>query len=423
MGIEYDVQAVREMFPALAREVQGRPAVFLDNPGGTQVPRPVVEAIADYLYNHNANHGGEFATSRESDAIVAAARAAMADFLVAPSPESIVFGPNMTSLTLNISRSIGRTLSPGDEVAVTRMDHDANVTPWLLMAEDAGATVRWVDVNTTDCTLDFSSFEEAINERTRVVAVGYASNASGTVNDVAAVVELAHRFGAWVYVDAVAYAPHGPIDVTALDCDFLACSPYKFYGPHMGVLYGRPEIMDSLTAYKVRPAPLAAPGKFETGTGNFEHMAGGLAAINYLAGLGEKYGRDYRSGHPGLSGRALDLKTAYDVIQAHERRLSEVLIDRLTAFDGLTIHGLTDTRDMSGRVPTFSFTWGDRHPADIARHLGEEGVFTWDGHYYALCLVEALGLVDKGGMLRVGMAHYNTAEEIDRLAGALAKLA
>jgi len=419
----FDVAALRSQFPALAQTHDGRPVVFLDNPGGTQVPQSVVDAMSDYLVHSNANHGGAFATSERSDAILHEAHAAMADMYNATSPDEIVFGPNMTTLTLSVSRALARDLGPGDEVVVTRMDHDGNISPWLLAAEDRGATVRWADFDVEDYTLDMEGLHGLINERTKIVAVGYASNALGTVNDVRTIVEWAHEVGALAYVDAVQYAPHGPIDVQALGCDLLVSSPYKFYGPHMGALYGRYDLLDRLRAYKVRPAPDDPPGKFETGTQNHEGIAGTLAAVEYLASIGERFGTSYERYFPALSGRRLHLKTGISVLRAYDHALSAAILDELETLEGVHIHGVTDRNRLRERVPTVSFTWEGRHPREIAMALGDQGIYVWDGNYYALAVTERLGLEDSGGMVRVGAVHYNTVEEIQRLGEALRAMA
>lgn len=420
---DFDVDAVRDQFPALAQTVRGQPAVFLDNPGGTQVPQSVVDAVNDYLVHHNANRGGAFDTSRQTDAIIAEARVAMADLLNAAEPAEIAFGPNMTTLTFSVSRALARELGPDDEIIVTRMDHDANIAPWLMIAEDCGATVRWADFDPQDYTLDMPGLRNLINENTKVVAVGYASNAVGTINDVRTIASWAREVGALTFVDAVHYAPHGPIDVQALGCDMLAVSAYKFFGPHVGVLYGRYELLDRLRAYKVRPAPNQPPEKFETGTQNHEGIAGVVATVNYLAELGEKYGASMQPNYPGFTGRRLDLKAGLAAIQAYERMLTIALLEELVAMPGIHVHGITDPVRLDERVPTVSFTWEGRHPREIARALGDRGIFVWDGNYYALAVTERLGVEDRGGMVRVGAAHYNTVEEIERLGDALRTMA
>mgnify|MGYP000307963885 CR=1 FL=1 len=419
----FDVHALRAQFPALRQTYDDQPVVFLDNPGGTQVPQSVIDAIGAYLIHHNANHGGAFATSRRSDAILHEAHCAMADLLNAASPDEIVFGPNMTTLTLSISRALARELGPGDEIIVTRMDHDANIAPWLLVAEDTGATVRWADFDVEDYTLDMAALRDMINPKTKIVAVGYASNATGTVHDVKTIVDWAHAVDALVFVDAVQYVPHGPVDVQALGCDLLACSAYKFFGPHQGVLYGRYALLERLRAYKVRPAPALPPGKYETGTQNHEGIAGTLAAVAYLAEIGQQFGAPYAARFPELTGRRLDLKTGMSVLREYDHVLSAAILDELETLPGVQIHGITGRHRLGERVPTVSFTWGARDPREIAAALGAQGIFVWDGHYYALAVVERLGLLDSGGMVRIGAVHYNTVDEIHRLGNVLRAMA
>ena len=410
-----DLSVLRDQFPALQQtDEQGRPYVYLDGPGGTQVPQSVIDAMADYLVRANANVHGAFVTSHRSDQIIDEARQAMADFLNADSADEIVFGPNMTTLTFAASRAIGRQIKPGDEIVVTRLDHDANIAPWLAL-EERGAVIRFADFNPDDCTLDLEGVEQLINQRTRLVAVGYASNAVGTINDVRRVGQMAHAVGAWVYVDAVHYAPHGSIDVQAIDCDFLALSAYKIFGPHVGALYGRFDLLDRLRAYQVRPADDRPPYKFETGTKSHEGLAGTSAAIDYLAELGAEFGASFADQFPGFEGRRLHLKTATAAIRGYERPLAERLIAGLQAIPGVTIYGITDPACFDERVPTVAFTLEDYTPRQIAERLGDEAIFVWDGNYYALAVTERLGVEESGGMVRVGIAHYNTAEEVDRL--------
>jgi cysteine desulfurase family protein (TIGR01976 family) len=398
---------VRRQFPGLARQVNGQAAVFLDGPGGSQVPQSVIDAVADCLAHRNANDGGSFATSREVTSLVDAGRKAMADLLGASDPNEIVFGQNMTSLTFALSRSLAKTWKPGDEIVVTRLDHDANVTPWVLAAADAGATVRHLDINPSDCTLRLDLLPELLNDRTKLVAVGMASNAVGTVSPVGAVVEAARRIGALVFVDAVHAVPHRLVDVAALGCDFLACSPYKFFGPHLGVLWGRHELLEGLTAYKVRPAPNVGPGKWMTGTPSFEAIAGTHAAVDYLASLGR--GSDRRAA----------LADAYSAIQSHETDLAERFIRGLERLPAWRVWGITDPSRMNERVATFGLTHRSQPASAIASALAEQGIFTWAGHFYAVEIVERLGLAPNG-MLRIGFLHYNTAEEVDRTLAALA---
>lgn len=410
----FDPHAVRPLFPALSEQVAGRPAVFFDAPGGTQVPQPVIDAISAYLSHSNANLHGAFSTSRRSDAIVEGAHQAMAD-LLGCDPDEVYFGQNMTSLTFALSRAIGRDLGPGDEVLVTRLDHDANVAPWRALAE-RGATIREADVDIEDCTLDMADLEAKINTNTRIVAVGYASNAVGTINDVRRVVDRAHRVGALVFVDAVHYAPHGPIDVRDLDCDFLACSVYKFFGPHTGCIYGKRQRLQSLTPYKVRPATDELPGRWMTGTQSHESLAGVTAAVDYLAGLANP------GASPGVDRRA-SLLAAMSTIKAYERALSERMIAGLLAIPGLTFYGIREPERFDQRTPTVAFRLAGKTPRAVAEALGERGIFVWDGNYYALNLSERLGVEDHGGMVRVGLAHYNTAEEVDRLIAAVREIA
>ncbi len=414
-----DPDLIRGQFPALRR-----PAIFLDNPGGTQVTQACLDRIQSYLTEHNANHDGAFATSRDSDAVVDEAHAAAADLLNANRPEEIVFGANMTTLTFHISRSIGRWLEPGDEIVVTRLDHDANITPWVMVAEERGCQVNWVDFHPEDGTLDMEQMEVALERKPRLVAVGYASNALGTINPVARITDMAHEAGALVYIDAVQHAPHGPIDVQALDCDFLVCSAYKFFGPHVGVLYGKYELLDRLSAYRVRPAPADPPGKFETGTGNFEGYAGVLGALEYLEWLGETFGSHYSEKYEEkYQERALLLKQAMAAIRAYEYELSCALLDVLEETPGVTVYGPTDRRRLEERVPTVSFTLKGMHPRQVAEELDKQNIYVWDGNYYALAVTERLGLEESGGMVRVGPVHYNTAEEIRRFGEALGRIA
>lgn len=419
----FDVMAVRRQFPALHQRVNGVRPLYLDNPGGTQVPRGVIHAMRRYLVEANANTHGLFHTSTLTDQVVLAARTAMADWLNAPTPQEIVFGPNMTTLTFHISRAIGRTLSRGDEIIVTHMDHDANIAPWLLLARDHGLTVRWVDFDPMTGRLNLDQMAASIGPRTRVVACVYASNALGTINDIRRVVKMAHSVGALAYIDAVQYAPHGPIDVQALDCDFLACSAYKFFGPHVGVLYGKYEHLASLPAYKVRPAPDEVPERWETGTQNHEGLAGVAAAVDYLAWVGERFGEPFAAQVKGYQGRRRTLKLAMYAIRHYEYSLSQVLIRGLSAMQGVTISGITDLNCLHERVPTVIFTLKGKSPQQVARALNEAGTYVWDGNYYALAVMERLGREAEGGMVRVGAVHYNTRREISRFLRELWRIA
>ena len=410
---------VREQFPSL-----NRPAVFFDNPGGTQIARQSAARIQQYLLECNANHEGVFATSRESDAILASAHVAMADFLNAARPEEIIFGANMTTLTLHISRSLARTLNPLDGIVVTRLDHDANISPWLLVAEDRRCNVTWVDFDQEDGTLKMEDFEEALESKPKLVAFGYASNALGTINPVRKMTEMAHAAGALVYVDAVQYAPHGPIDVQDLGVDFLVCSSYKFFGPHAGVLYGRYDLLNELKAYKVRPATNSLPGKFETGTQNHEGIAGVLGALEYFEWLGKTFGAEQEEGllARGYTGRRLELKKALTALRASEFELSRALLSMLKQVPGLRIYGQNDPQKLDQRVSTFSFNLAGKHPHLIAEILASRGFYVWDGNYYALAVTERLGVEETGGMVRVGAVHYNTLDEVARLGEVLKTL-
>ncbi len=411
-----DLEWIRMQFPALAQQVNDQPAIFFDGPGGTQVPQQVINAMTDYLIRANSNIHGAFLTSRRTDETITAAHQAMAD-LLGCAPDEVVFGQNMTSLTFAFSRAIGRDIQPGDEIVLTRLDHDANVAPWKAL-EEQGAIIKFVDVDTEDCTLDMADFARQITPKTKLVAVGYASNAVGTINDVKQVVELAHAVGALVYVDAVHYAPHGPIDVQELGCDFLACSPYKFFAPHMGTLYGKREHMQRLTPYKVRPAADILPDRWETGTKSHESMAGVTAAITYLAELG----RHHRVWETEPTQREAII-AAMEMICEYERGLSEKLIAGLLEIPGLTFYGITDAARFESRTPTVAVRIAGHTPRQLSEALGQRGIFTWDGNYYAMNLSERLGVEDLGGMLRIGLVHYNTVDEIDRLLAALREIA
>jgi cysteine desulfurase family protein (TIGR01976 family) len=401
-----DLAWVRSQFPSLAQTVNGFPAAFLDGPGGTQVPQQVIDAISHYLAHDNANTFGAYATSQRTDQMLAGARAAMADFFNSGADE-VVFGQNMTSLTFALSRSIGRELKPGDEIVLTYLDHDANFTPWKAL-EEIGATVRIVEFHHADCTLDMDDFARKLTPRTRLVAVGYASNAVGTINPVKEICRLARQVGALSYIDAVHYAPHGPIDVQELDCDFLVCSPYKFFGPHMGVLFGKREHLKRLQPYKVRPLTNDIPYRWEWGTLNHECIAGVTACIEYLASLG-------RHVNPAATTRREAIIQAYRAIGQHERALTERLTAGLAQVPGVKLYGISNPSQFDRRCSTFAVRVEGFTPLELARKLGERGIFTWDGNYFALNVTEQLGVEQSGGLLRIGLAHYNTAEEGDRL--------
>jgi cysteine desulfurase family protein (TIGR01976 family) len=418
-----DLNAIRAAFPSLGVEMNEQPVVYFDNPGGTQVPQACIDAITQYLSSANANTGGAFLTSQRTDAVLAEAHTAMADFLNAADPREIVFGANMTTLTFAFSRAIGRTLKPGDEIVVTALDHDGNSAPWLALQEERGVVVRMANFDPATCTLDMDDLRSKINEKTRLVAVGYASNAVGTINDVATIIAWAREVGAMSFIDAVQFAPHGPIDVQALGCDFLACSAYKFFSTHLGVLYGRLPLLESIAAYKVRPAQDTPPYKWETGTLNHECLAGLVGTISYLTELGSPLADQHASTFPGMTGRRLELHSAMAAMQAYERTLAARLLAGLATIPGILIYGLTSEEDLVRRVPTVAITLEGWTPRALAEELAERGIFCWDGNYYALTLMERLGLEEHGGALRIGMTHYNTAEEIDRLLVALREFA
>ena len=407
-----DVAAVRSRFPGLQRRGGAHAAVFFDGPAGSQVPQSVADAMVHYLLHENANHGGGFATSRATDTMVDAARRALADFVGASDPEEIVFGANMTTLTFHLARALARTWRDGDEVVVTDSDHDANVMPWVLAARDAGCHVRRIRVN-SDGTLDQPDAERAITERTRLVAFGAASNLSGTIHPVSRIAELARARGALVFVDAVHWAPHLRIHKDRLRCDFLACSAYKFFGPHVGVLWGRRALLEEIEASKVRPAARHGAEKWQTGTANFEGIAGTLAAVDYLARLGTEHG--------GPQDRPGALDAAFHVIEQHERTLCAHLLRGLRALPGVRVIGEADPERVRERCPTVSFTHARRRPQDLAAALAERHVHSWAGNSYALSLSEALGL-EPDGVLRLGLLHYNTIEEVDRVVALLQEL-
>lgn len=416
-------EQLRMQFPSLDRKVNGQPAIFLDGPGGTQTPRSVIDAMADYLLHNNSNRDGAFVTSRNTASVAESARMAMADLFNARRPEEIVFGQNMTSLTFAMSRAISRTWRAGDEIIVSWLDHDANISPWLQAADDKGVTVRWLDFRPEDCTLNLKSLSDLLSEKTRLLAITHASNAVGTIVDVAQAVEMAHQVGAQVYVDAVHYTPHGPVDVQALDCDFLVASAYKFFGPHSGILYGKYELLDSLVAYKVRPASDAPPGKWETGTQSYESLAGVHAAVGYLDDLGRRYGIPTAGEGANSSSRPLRLKSAFAAIKQYGEDLSLRFLQQAATVPGLRVFGITDIERLAERAPTFAVSLDGYSAREVAERLGQWGLFVYDGHYYAVAVMERLGLLESGGLVRIGFVHYNTAEEVDRTVHALKQLA
>jgi len=407
----FDVGWVRQQFPSLQLKVKGQPAAFLDGPAGTQVPRPVMDAVQKYFLEQNANTYGAFLTSRRTNEMICAARAAMAD-LFNCSPDEVVFGQNMTTITLGLARALGRNLEPGDEILLTLLDHDANFSAWKAL-EEKGVVIRTVDIRESDCTLDLDDLKSKLNSKTKLVAVGYASNAVGTINPVAEITKLAHAAGAMIFIDAVHYAPHGSIDVKALDCDFLVCSPYKFFGPHMGTLYGKKAHLEKFRPYKVRPATDTVPECWESGTQVQELIAGIHAAVEYIAELGRRCDLSAKT-------RRDALLAAYRSTVAYERSLVTRLISGLLAIPGLRFFGISDPARFGERCSTVSFRLAKGTPTDVATFLGERGIFTWDGNFYALNLTERLGVEKLGGLLRVGLVHYNTIEEVNRLLSGLA---
>ena len=415
-----DLDLIRQQFPSL-----NRPAVFLDNPAGTQIARQSLDHINHYLLECNANHEGLFETSRRSDEILHQAHAAMADFLNAERPEEIIFGNNMTTLTLHLSRSLARGLQPGDNILVTRLDHDANISPWMLIAEDKGCNLIWVDIDVEEGTLDFEDFARALERKPKIAAFGYASNLLGTINPVKKLTKMAKEAGALVYIDAVQYAPHGPIDVQDIECDFLVCSSYKFFGPHAGALYGKYDLLNELKAYKVRPASDELPYKFETGTQNHEGIAGVLGALEYFEWVGNQFGSDHTDSwtEAGFSGRRLVYKQAMSAIREYELEVSRALLNVVEAVPGTRIYGVTDRSRLDERVPTVSFRLEGQDPARLAEAIGQHGIYVWNGHNYALAIVERMGLMDAGGMIRVGPVHYNTLDEVAKFGDVVKQVA
>ena len=412
--MSFDPYEIRNQFPALQRKVNGKTVVYADGPGGTQVSQRVIDAMAGYLRNGLSNAGGAYATSKETDDVARSAHEAVADLLNARRPEEIAFGQNMTSLTYAVSRAISREWHAGDEIVVTKLDHDGNISPWLQAAEDRDVILRWLDFHPQDCTLALEELPALINDRTRLVAVTYASNAIGSITDMTKVSEIVHRSDAILYVDAVHYMPHGVVDVQAVDCDFLACSAYKFFGPHTGILYGKYEHLMRLPAYQVRPASKEPPTKWETGTQSFESLAGVTAAVEYIAALGM----------PAESGSLRErLVHALQATTAYEQTLSQRFLAGAAKVPGLCILGITDKDQLTKRAPTFSMELEGYSSRELATFLGEQGIFVADGNYYALAAMERLGFEARGGLVRAGFVHYNTVEEIDRLLGALDQLA
>ncbi len=418
-----DVNKIRAEFPSLARELNGAPLVYFDAPGGTQVTRRCIERIVDYFQRCNANTHGAFITAHESDAIIDEAHEAGADFLNAKRGDEIVFGQNMTSLAFALSRSIGQTLREGDEIILTKLDHDANYSPWHLMAQERGVKINVVDINEADCTLQLDDFEKYLSRRTKLVCVGLVSNAVGTLNPVKQIIGMAHAAGALTFIDAVAGAPHVPIDVQDLDTDLLACSPYKFWGAHQGMLYGKYALLDKLPAYKVRPADNVPPHKFQTGTQSFENQNGLIGVMEYLEWFAENApthgSAPVNANAPMRSVRANRIHAAMQASQTYEQELGKYLIENVLKIPEVQFFGIRDLNRMDQRVPTIAIRYKDEDPADTAKRLGEQGICVWNGNYYAINLTERLGVEERGGMVRIGLSHYSTVEEIDRLLVAL----
>lgn len=414
----FHAEHIRPRFPSLHQPADdGTLPIFLDNPAGTQVPRAVMRAVTHYYMTMNANSGGVFATSRRNDEMAQRARDGMADFLNASSASEIVIGPNMTTLSFSLSRSIAQTLAPGDEIVLTRMDHDANIAPWVRVAGDQGLKVRWVDIRPADCTLDMDSLESALSERTRVVATVHASNAVGTINPVRQIAGMAHAVGALHIVDAVQSAPHVPLDVAEIGCDFLLCSSYKFYGPHLGVMWGRQELLDSLPVSKVRPAKDAAPYRWENGTPSYETWNGLLACLEHWENIGQEFGDDESREDESRRRR---LERGMQAVNAYEQKLAGALIDGLLAIPGVEVAGITDGARLDQRVPTVSMVKAGHAPDEIARYLASKNIYVWSGDYYA---VEIMKRINKPrGMVRIGIGKYNTLDEINKLLNLLDQL-
>jgi len=420
--MSFDLRAVRSQFPALALTDDGTRRIYFDNPGGTQVPTRVADAIVDCLLTKNANIGAHFTTSEEAGAVIQSAREAMADFLNAPSSSEIIFGQNMTTITLHLSRSIGRLFSPGDEIVLSKMDHDANIGPWLQLARDLALEVKWLPFSKASFEFDLEDLDEVITERTRLVCVGGASNMTGTINDVATICAKAKEVGALTYIDGVQSAPHIPTDVQQLGCDFFVCSPYKFFGPHQGVLWGRREVLERLEPYKPRPLTSELPWCFESGTQSHEGVAGILATVEYFTEIGRTMAGEYLENWSHFSGRRQQIHAAMELLFDYEKTLAGRLIDGLLGIDGVTIQGISSKDAEDRRVPTVSFTHESITPDDIAKALAGQNIYVWSGDFYAVDAAKTLGVYDTGGTLRVGPVHYNSVEEIDELLQSLRTL-
>jgi cysteine desulfurase family protein (TIGR01976 family) len=419
-----DLSPLRDQFPALNKIVDGKKRIFLDGAGGTQVPKIVIDTMIDYMVISNANYGGYFRTSVETDEMLVGIREDVADFINAPSWEGVVLGPNMTALTYTLMWALSRRIKKRDEVVVTRLDHGANIDSWKAL-EDFGAVIKYIEIDKDDCTLDYEMASGLINKKTKLVAVGLASNAVGTVNDIKRLTKMAHDAGALMFVDAVHCAPHFPIDVAALGCDFLAYSAYKCFGPHVGFLWGRKELLEELKPYRPWPSHDEVPFKYNIGTPNMEGFAGARASVGYIEGIGRKYGDKFRSQFAGLSGRRQTLKAAMAAIAEYELGLSEKLNEGLGQIRKLKVYGITDPKRLTRRCPTYSFVLEGKTSEEICRRMSEQGIYVWNGEdgCGALDLVEWLDIVKKGGLLRVSIEHYNTEDEINRFLDVLRSIA
>lgn len=408
-----DIQAVRSRFPALALTHDGGPRIYLDNPAGTQVPQQVVDRMVGALVDTNANMNGNFRTSRQATELSRQAHLAMADFFNAKSEREVVFGPNMTSLTFMMARVLGTRFQAGDEIILTQMEHDGNASPWRIMAEEVGMTVKRLEFDRSTYELDLSKLDDLITPRTRFAAINMSSNILGTINDVKAMCARFREKGILTYIDAVQYAPHGPIDVQDLGCDFLVASVYKFYGPHQGVLWGREELLSTLPAYRLRVVKDVPPGRYETGTQSLEGQAGTHGAIEYMQWVGTTMGQEFLNDNPDHRQRTREIHAGLKVMAEYDRMLVGHLLQGLQRFQGVEVRGITNPERFIHRVPTVSFTKPGLVPSELASFLDQHGVYVWDGHSYGIDVIEWLGLEDKGGVVRIGPTHYNTVDEID----------
>ena len=420
--MEYNLEQIRGKFPALNIKDSGVRRIYFDNPAGTQVPTEVIEAIQKCMIESNANIQGGFETSNRADKILDEFHQSMADFLNATSSEEIIFGQNMTTLTLHISRSIGRLMSKGDEIILSRMDHDANISPWLLLAEDIGLSVKWLSFDTEKYEFDLNCLENLLSDKTKLICIGGASNLLGTINDIKSICKIAKKANALTYVDAVQLAPHVSIDVQDIDCDFLVCSAYKFFGPHQGILWGKRQLLKSLSPYKVRPATSELPGCFETGTQSHEGMAGTTAAVNYFAWIGREYAETYQIENKYKNERTKFVHAALDYLFEYEKLLTIDLIEGLQNIKNVQVQGITEKNALDRRLPTVSFSVIGLNPSLVAEELAKENIFVWSGHSYALEVVKSLNLLDEGGVLRTGPVHYNTINEVHEFLEILDKL-